>query len=161
MADESGHNGSVAPSFSERSLAELAVGRQRFERAERNRRCNNGRLIRRRRRERQAAHCVVRLVAGRSLRSIRGSTVARRAAGRTTGASTARASIAAATAATVPRPPTAATGQARQHRRQRKHCDETFHDGGIPFREDSKSGSHSLTRQRIGSKEGEGNFRRG
>ena len=148
----SGHSGSVALCFSERTRAELAVRRQRFERAERDRRCGVGRLIRRRRRERQAGHLVVGLVARRSLRGIRRSTIARSATRRTASAA---ATIATAAAA-GPRPPAAATGQARHHRGQREHCCETFHDEGIPFRGESKSGRHSLIRQRIGSKEGEG-----
>ena len=156
VSERSGHSGSVALCFSERTRAALAVRRQRFERAERHRRCDDRRLIRRRRRERQAGHRVVGLIAGCSLRGIGRSAVARSTACGT--ASTA--AVAAATAA-GPRPPAAAAGQARHHRGQSQHCCETFHDGGIPFRGESKSGRHSLIRQRIGSKKGRGNVRRG
>ena len=135
-----------------RACAELAIRRQRFERAERDRWRDNGRLIRGRGREWQAGHGVIGLVARRSLWSVRRSTVTGCAARWTTG-TTAKAA-AAATLIAVPGPPTAAAGEARHHRGQSQHGCETFHSGGIPFREDSKSGRHSPARQRLGSKEG-------
>lgn len=152
------YSGSVALCFSERILAELAVRRQRFERAERHRRRNDRRLIRRRGRERQSGHRIVSLIARRSLRGISRSTIARSAARRTASAAAAKAATA---LVAVPRPPAAASGEARHHRGQCQHCCQTFHDGGIPFRGESKSGRHSLTGQRIGSKEGEGKLQMG